>query len=496
MRPHLGHLVGLILFLTTYVLGGDLVNYRDPIHGVEVRIPIGWSLSVFPRYVLITSDDLTRFLVFRVYKGRNLREAARSVLTETRLMARSWRAHFKRTRHGILIRADFKGYPYELDPMIPISWGVIGRTPPQDYTSLTYLIPLRRSSLVVSFYFPRDAGRKAVEEMVSVARTFRFTKRRIPSKRVVIRDPETGQVAATLRIPEGWDFAGTVLTEPPRDIYFVATKGDRVVRRDLITVSTLIQPMGQITQVSINGRNFLSQVPIVVSSFEGAVDLMISLWNSQGGGWRLVSREVYPKTVYLKALEEGFKGQWLTMARVYGMPADLGVFRGEFTARGSGLIRLATLTGFFMNSPQTATFSAIALTVQARSRGEAGGLMRGVLSGFRPDPEWFLSKMQRNIKDHAYWNRVILGVMRRHNEFLTRSSIAWTNILSEQTFVRDPETGEIFQVDLTGDHYWRDPIEGTIIGGVRELSELESLLRSRGWRKLDQSLEGFPEQWR
>jgi hypothetical protein len=43
--------------------------------------------------------------------------------------------------------------------------------------------------------------------------------------------------------------------------------------------------------------------------------------------------------------------------------------------------------------------------------------------------------------------------------------------------------------------FWRDSLWGDILGGVERGSELEELLKEKGWRQLKQSLEGFPEQW-
>ncbi len=476
------------------------LTLRDPIHGLQVRIPANWNLTVFPRYVLITSDDMTRFTVLRVKRGGNLKEVARAILAENQKIARSYSTHFKRVRYGILLRTDMAGYPYLLDPMLSINWGLVGRMPPSEYTSLTYLIPLKRNTLVVSFYYPRGTPPDQLEEMVKVVRSFRFTRKRTPSKKVVIRDPETGQIAATLRIPRGWDFFGTVLPTLGRNIHFVATRGEEVIRMDVINVSSVVSPVGYFSEIKVNERSFVSQAPVSVNSLESAVDLLISLWNSRGGGWELTSLEELPETAFMRAFEESMKRQVTYMGRVLGRSVDLGVFRGYFTVKQDNLVRTAFLMGFYMNSfsPMGSDSSGwfMAFTVQGRDLKRAEDLSVGVLTSFRANPSWFLSKMKRNLEDQKYWNRVILGVIDKHNEFLTRTSLAWENILSEQTFVRDPETGEIFQVDLSEGHYWRDPVEGFMIGGVEEMSELESILRSKGWRKLDQSLEGFPEQWR
>ena len=490
-----------ILLLLTGLSAGETTEIKDPIHGIKVSLPAGWSVKVFPSYVLIISDDMTRFITFRVYPGRDLKKLARALLQETRFMG-GGTTHFKRIRNGLLVRSDLRGYPYVLDPMLPITWGLQGRIPPQNYTSLTYIIPLRRSSLLVTFLYPHGTSRAQIKEMISIARTFRFLRRRIPSKRVFISDPETGGVAATLRIPKGWDFYGTVMPQALREIHFVASGRGEFVRRDFISLTGAAGPFGGSTMISINGQAYPSQMPVIIDSVGTAAEFLVSLWNLEGGSWSVVDARELPKPGSLKALEESFMRQMTALGAVYQHQVNVSILHGAFEASDGRLKRIALITALSTDSFSPGTgvrnfqTNLLLITAQARTSEKAKGLLSAVLFGFRPDPNWFLSKVQRNFRDQAYWNRVILGVLDEHNQFLTRTSIAWANLLSEKTFVKDPRTGEIFQVDLSQGRYWRDPSGEMILGGVREMSGLEEVLRARGWRKLKESLEGFPEQWR
>jgi hypothetical protein len=113
-------------------------------------------------------------------------------------------------------------------------------------------------------------------------------------------------------------------------------------------------------------------------------------------------------------------------------------------------------------------------------------------------PEAALSALERFTRDNQELNRLVRQILNEQQEFNTRMVKAWTNALSDQTYVKDPETSEIFRVHKrvweTGE-FWRDPLWGDILGGVERGSKLEELLKEKGWRQLKQSLEGFPEQW-
>jgi hypothetical protein len=70
---------------------------------------------------------------------------------------------------------------------------------------------------------------------------------------------------------------------------------------------------------------------------------------------------------------------------------------------------------------------------------------------------------------------------------------AASNILSDYTYIRDPETGEIFHIEDDAKEYWRDN-ENNIVK-LFEPEEIDrKLLKTLGWRKMEYRLEGFG-QW-
>ncbi|MBC7338108.1 MAG: hypothetical protein H5U01_17795, partial [Clostridia bacterium] len=127
------------------------------------------------------------------------------------------------------------------------------------------------------------------------------------------------------------------------------------------------------------------------------------------------------------------------------------------------------------------------------------GVVLGIMASVRFSPQAVLAILERSSIENARLNRMVLEMVQEQEDFNSRMATAWTNALSDQTYARDPATGEIMRLykhawDETD--FWRDPVWNTVLDGVEPGSELEDVLRSEGWRRLDQSLEGFPEQWK
>ncbi|MEN2981105.1 MAG: hypothetical protein ABDH20_00340 [Thermus sp.] len=93
----------------------------------------------------------------------------------------------------------------------------------------------------------------------------------------------------------------------------------------------------------------------------------------------------------------------------------------------------------------------------------------------------------------------ILRWVREQQEFNTWMRQSWANLLSDQTYVRDPSTGEVFRAykaSFDTGTFWRDPVFGGMVGAVERGGRLEEILRQEGWRQLEESLSGLPGTWR
>jgi hypothetical protein len=124
---------------------------------------------------------------------------------------------------------------------------------------------------------------------------------------------------------------------------------------------------------------------------------------------------------------------------------------------------------------------------------------RGVLLGIQWNPEWPVREAERSRAISRMQTEMVLEVTRKAQEFNTWMSRSWTNLLSDQTYVRDPTTAEVFRVykrSFDEGTFWREPVFGGIVGGVERGGRLEEVLQSAGWRRLEESLSGLPGTWR
>jgi hypothetical protein len=133
----------------------------------------------------------------------------------------------------------------------------------------------------------------------------------------------------------------------------------------------------------------------------------------------------------------------------------------------------------------------------------------GILNSFEINPEWMSKNLKVASKElkkeiaHQKWmwrefrktqdyiNKLHRQSIKEEEIFQQEMARAATNILSDYTYARDPETGEIFHIEDEFEQYWRDE-EGNIYGISGEVDE--RALEINGFKKLQIKVEGFG-QW-
>jgi len=495
-------------------------EFTDRLHGFSVRVPQGWEVKVHNNFVRINDGDALCFVVLRVarYDG-NLHRVAQAWLSEHKAMmsgSAQPRFAFKKFSQGILIVGEGLSYPFALHPMMAVNFGLLGQAPPRDYREVTAILPGKKTALVVTFLFPVGTEKAKRDTMMNIVRSFRFLppSKMIRWRRETIRDPEIGKDAGSIHVPEGFEYQGAIIRQGTKRLpRLFLRKGNLMFRQDAIDINSMVLQTAfggnATTMVTINGQSATLSEAAFLQSAEEVTQLILGLWQEETGKeWELKERIHLPKTEMEKRMEQQAL-QWVAQAaQVYQRAVKSERLKFALSAQSGQLIRYAIISGTLLISQQPDPIAAsqdctLSITVNVyqfpKERAEeANGIFAGIVNSLYLSPEVALSALERFTRDNQELNRLVQQILNEQREFNTRMVKAWTNALSDQTYVKDPETSEIFRVHKrvweTGE-FWRDPLWGNILGGVERGSELEALLKEKGWRQLKQSLEGFPEQW-
>jgi len=490
----------------------------DLLHGFSYDRFGGWSCSVGNNFIRFVDDEGLCFVVIRFarYEG-NLQQVAQSWWRERQAMACSWNQPqfaFKQLPSGIVIVGQGLGYPFVLHPMMAINFGSQGRQPPGNYREVTAILPGKKTALVVTLLFPPGTPKSKVDDMLQIVRSFRLlpTEKRVCWRQRAVVDPEVGGEAGWIHIPEGFDYRGEIIQQNTKrlPVYFLR-KDNMMMRCDHIDLNSSILQTGfggnATTLLTINGKTSQQPRSIFPQSPRDVARLILGVWQAETEQpWELEEQVELRRSACEKLLEQQARQAFVQQAAVFRHEADYKGLKFAMCARSGQLVRIASIQGVLTLSQRVDHIAAtqdcqVAISVitfqfpEAQAE-EALGIFTGVMSSIRFNPKAVLSMLERWTKDNIRLNRMVLDMLNEERNFNSRMAKAWTNALSDQTYVKDPETNEIFRVHKqvweTGE-FWRDPLWGNLLGGVERDSELERLLREQGWRPLQQSLEGFPE---
>jgi len=489
----------------------------DLLHGYSVQLPSTWSCKADGRRIWFT--DGTRFVVIRAASQGQLHEVMQNWFWEHQVLkTATGREQFAFREHacGLIVLGDGLGFPYGLEPMAAVNFGLTGTTP-EDYREVTVCLPGQKGVLLVTFLAPQKTSRRGWMEMVDIARTIEF----VPREKLVawsvqtILDSETGGSLGTIHVPRGAEYRGqTVTLGTQRQPAIFIRQGDFLFRRDNILLqSTVLQTQfggNGTTILNINGASSVQPQPIFLTSVDDVEKLVLGIWQSETDeSWSVTKRRDIPPSPMEKTMFQQSVQALNQTAAVYGRSATASMIKRELRAEAGTLVREASLTGSlflaqqadFISASQdcTASFSVMMSQFTKENEERDRGVVLGIMASVRFSPQAVLAILERSAIENARLNRMVLEMVQEQEEFNSRMAAAWTNALSDQTYARDPATGEIMRLykhawDETD--FWRDPVWNTVLDGVEPGSELEDVLRSEGWRRLDQSLEGFPEQWK
>ena len=511
-------LLVFLLCLHPALLAGEQKEIVDRLHGFAFTPKEGWAVTLVGNAILF--HDTYRFVLVRAVRhDGNLQRVAKAWAEEHKAMDDGFQASryaFKKVGKGVVLVGTDLSYPYALLPMMAVNFGLSGQTPPSNYREVTSILPGEKYALVVSFLFPEDTPKAKMEEMTAILRSLRF----LPPQQMVkwrterVIDPEAGMDAATLHVPEGFEFRGMVIRQGTKRVPTLwIQKGDKMMRTDHVDVQSMSLQAGAtgnaFTTITVNGQSMQLPQMVVASSDDDVIQLVLALWEGETGqSWTLKEKKNLPfseeeKRTNLQMQQMAAQGMAAMGAQMVLTPIKV-----SFTAESGSLKREAIVLGNYGGSGRTdwvaATQNAhVAIMVgmvqaPASEFDQTAAIFQGVTHSWRGNPAQAISALQRFTAENKQLNDLVRQMTQEHREFNSRMSTAWSNLLSDQTYVKDPQTGELSRVYKqsweTGG-FWREPVFGDVLlGGVREGSKLEELLRSEGWRRLQESLEGFPQK--
>jgi hypothetical protein len=513
-------------------LGAWAERVADRLHGFAVDLPEGWRVVPGEEGLLFT--DLESALLVRGMPLKPPKEAARPLLEEARRLS-GGRAtlHFKPASGGLMFLAQGLAYPLALTQramgdllLFAVDPGVQAALSSLRYEATHLLLPGPKSLLAVSAYLPQDLPAARRKEVLGLLRSLEFLdpKERVPYRVEAVLDPLLGVPALRVPVPQGYTLQGSVVsfTETERRPVFQLAKGGVVLRREAIYLQALAiaSPFGGSPSTILLWNGQAGRVPgFLCATAPGELPALLQgLWALETGSpWEVEKAKPLQGTSrvaqYLERVREAFYwqiDQQILMAM--GRPGDQ--FQSwrvslDLRARQANQVRQAVVKalGFFRYAPSFAASSAdctlrlelglVQGPKEALAREE--GVLAGVLLGLALDPRWAALEAERSRQTSRDLTQMVLQMNREAEEFQSWMRRSWSNLLSDQTYARDPATGETFRLykqSFDTGAFWREPIFGGVLGSVERGGKLEELLRSEGWRRLEESLSGLPGTWR
>ncbi|MCX7629146.1 MAG: hypothetical protein N2038_02740 [Geminicoccaceae bacterium] len=463
----------------------------DRLHGLVYPERTDWAARVLDDGYLWT--DRRRFVLLRVSPASEggLEGALRAWARERTGSGGAARVFWRPLASGALVRASGLGVPARL----------ADRASFEAYEEFALVLPDPGGTLVLSLFVPQPSSRNELRALLDFVREIRFLEpqERVPFRREVFYDLETGAVAGTVHVPQEATLRGGIVRQGDKRLPVLEIRTPELrTRIDAVDVAVyaLQSPFGVQAQTTliVNGQAYGWPGFVAVDSPRAFATFLCELWKSETGrGWSVDGlRDVPGSGPELPAppLPPGASGSPV---------------RFDLVAHSGSLRRQAFVGGFMVRGGQARPWTSDAslfvnvsvfLTEAERANWDrATSIVRGIANSFRLDPAAALSALERWNRDQRRTNEWLREWLAERREERSRNSTAWSNLLSDQTYLRDPSTGEIARVPKPSwaeGSFWREPVFGdAVLGAVREGSALEQFLREQGWRRLEESIEGF-----
>lgn len=461
---------------------------EDSLHGFRVDLPGSYVVSAsskLGKVIIRHRSGVGGLSVFVLKRARS-----RDPLYSLRIVALPAReALYKRHKKGALALLegtylDFVPYFDTEYAQAISSQGVAGRPA----KALVLLERGKKHDLVILALPPPGAPMK---ELSQILRKFKLFKPKVRYRNLPIQSNLFGFPAAFVDLPKGWRIEGGFLPTRLMEVPELRLLGERggasfhLIGYQYTFMADPMMPMGMAQAIDPCSGQFIP----IAQSFSSPEEMIL---------------------FYLEAF--GVQGE-PEIRPIASEPLPLNpaitLVTYRLTSRGPvKLFGFCPLQEAFQPLPdgsQIASWNGFLYL--AWGEGEEFAKAFGTLSSLLINPQWAAANFKAALgearaemahrqwmwqefkKTHDYIKRLHREEMTAEQVFQEEMARGLCNILSDYTYVRDPETGEVFHIQDEAQEYWRHE-EGEILGiaeGEIEPAELESM----GWHRLQVRLEGF-----
>ena len=484
-------IIALVVVFTSHGFAALFGRITDPIHGFSVDLPRGWTVraSVNLGKILIASGDSTKIVSIFVMKGK-----PKEVLRLLTFMVRSG-VMYREEKDALVAKCSttYMGAIPFVDGATATDlgfYGLINR--PVDLTITIF--PGRKYNVVMAVIVPQGEEAEDVRQVVT---SFQFVKPTVKAETVTIRDWD-GTPAFYIDLPKGWKLDARILRMPKS-----------VMGMPYIKISS---DRGRVTYMPFN-YTFMSyadpMMPFAIATvFDPDLGQEVQCQGAYQDPSQFILGWIAPKmNLHLNpdAIEsfdlpepEGFQATY----GMGGVSVDFGIYHASGGRCELEVLMAKTTASMPPGVSYGMTGNAVGIEGDEEARAVAAAAIRSLV----PDPKWLRANLRAEMQEikremeHRRWmwnefrktqryiSQLHQDSMAQERKFQEEMARAFANVLSDQIYVRDPESGEVFHIDDVAQQYWTNEF-GDIIGVDEPVDEWK--LEAMGWHKMEARLEGF-----
>lgn len=488
----------------------EVHHIKDPLHGYEVRLPQGWAPLISQNLISFYHRQEYFFVCIGALKAEtSMEKATQRVLAQLRHVGGSQAAFYtRRTPKGIEIVGERLSFPYFLNPI----FAVTPRAFPTSYRFLGEIFPGQSAAILTFFWIPVGSRSALMNEAREIVASVKFlpANQRTAYKEETLRDPYLQKVYGTLHVPIGSTVRGTPYRQGTKYFYRIELSYQQLrwSQHALDIQTNVAMGMSGVTQLTYDGQTMPSQSVITIQQPEELAQLLPYLWQGEGQMWTLTDHKyeisnwgMQPNQPFVQGQSQQWQGRLEYQAgqRLRYVDYLLNVYQGALDGMGS-FFHQATVLMDYTDIPNDS------------KKDFYNGLKIGMLASLITNPEWSLAAYGEFMRTNQQINAQLAeylrqrrmssrssslgggGVSSEEEPFHSEMARTWSNALSDQTYIKDPESGEVMRVYKKvwdEGRFWQDPTFKDIYGTVERGSGLERYLIEKGWTPVAESLSGF-----